>query len=173
MSNVTDLLAAAKAHSGFSKANRFSVVITGPASLGDYASDLVEYMAESATLPGRTIATIDHQDAFEGNKRPYTFIDDDVSVTFLLTDDYLLKLFFDDWQKTVFDSETYTLGYKNEFVGTIEIYQLDNNHEKVYGTKLINAFPITTSAVELATGSENTVSRFTVTFAYDRFETIT
>jgi hypothetical protein len=171
-SNITALLSAAKTHQRFSRSNRFFVSINGPASVGDYAKDLVEYMAESATLPGRTIATIDHQDAFEGYKMPYTFIDDEVTVTFLLTDSYLLKLFFDDWQSKVFDSKTYSLGYKNEFVGTVEIYQLDANNEKTYGSRLINAFPVTISEVELSTGSENTVSRFTVTFAYDRFEIV-
>jgi len=51
----------------------------------------------------------------------------------------------------------------------INIWQLSASGEKVYGYKLQNAFPQTVGIVTLDDGEENTLSEFSVTFAFSEF----
>ncbi len=51
----------------------------------------------------------------------------------------------------------------------INIWQLGNTGEKVYGYKLQNAFPKSIGIVTLDDGDENTMSEFSVVFAFSEF----
>lgn len=52
---------------------------------------------------------------------------------------------------------------------TVNIWQLDNLNNKVYGYQLQNAFPTTVGTVELDDSDENTLSEFSVEFTYSEF----
>lgn len=51
----------------------------------------------------------------------------------------------------------------------INIWQLDGRQKQVYGYKLQNAFPKSVGIVTLDDSEENTLSQFSVTFAYSEF----
>lgn len=51
----------------------------------------------------------------------------------------------------------------------VNIWQIDNNHQPVYGYKLQNAFPKNIGIISLEDGDENTLSEFTVTMAFSEF----
>ncbi len=51
----------------------------------------------------------------------------------------------------------------------INIWQLGNNGESIYGYKLQNAFPTQMGIVTLEDGDENTLSEFSVTFTFSEF----
>lgn len=51
----------------------------------------------------------------------------------------------------------------------INVWQLTNSGEKVYGYKLQNAFPQQIGIVTLDDGDENTLSEFSITFAFSEF----
>lgn len=55
----------------------------------------------------------------------------------------------------------------------VNIWQLDNQGNKVYGYKLENAFPKSVGIVQLDDGDENTLSEFSVTFAFSEFTPLT
>ena len=54
----------------------------------------------------------------------------------------------------------------------INIWQLNNEGDKVYGYTLQNAFPKQVGIVTLDDGDENTMSEFSVTFAFSEFSPI-
>lgn len=56
-------------------------------------------------------------------------------------------------------------GYQTD----INIWQLSSDSQKVYGYKLQNAFPQQVGIVTLEDGEENTLSQFSVTFAFSEF----
>lgn len=61
-------------------------------------------------------------------------------------------------------------GLSSAFYQTdINIWQLDNTGQKVYGYKLQNAFPKQIGIVTLDDGDENTLSEFSVNFAFSEF----
>ena len=85
---------------GVAKTSNFEVLITPPPALLNYtdiARELI-YKADSVEIPGRTTLTIDHKFSNMGpiNKIPYSQIYPDVTITFMLSDDFREKMFFDE-----------------------------------------------------------------------------
>lgn len=129
----------------------------------------ISILCESTSLPGRSLATLDYQGAEQGIKVPYTYIDDDVEITFLLTNDYYMRNMFDKWISSIFDTELYRAGYKQDYSTDVVIQQLNQKNIPVYGVKLLNAYPISMNAITLDNTAENGVQKVTVTFAYDKY----
>lgn len=187
---VEDMKALISKKGGLAKTNRFNVIFTPPSAslfnldpqaiIGSLiggrfsAKNLINdprdisLLCESAQLPGRQITTFDYMAQKQSVKIPYTFINEDVSLTFLLTNDYSMKTMFDDWMNSIID-RNYRLSYKKEFTTDVIIQQLDHDDVPVYGIKLENAFPTSLQAIELNNTSENSVQRVTVQMSYDNW----
>ena len=75
----------------------------------------ISLLCETVTIPGRQIATLDYQADKQAVKIPYSFINEDVTCSFLLTNDYYMKTMFDDWLEQVFNSESYRAKFKKDF----------------------------------------------------------
>lgn len=153
-----------------------SALTGGKIGLGGFVNDPRDMFlfCDSVTLPGRQIATQDFFTNMKALKKPYAYINDQVSMTFNLTNDYYAYNYIKSWMDTVVtkeDESHYTIGYKQSFVGDITIQQLGNSdYIPVKGIKLMNAFPVTLSSINLANSSENTISQVTVTFDFDDWE---
>jgi hypothetical protein len=176
---------------GLAKANRFITIFTPPSQsllnlnpidiVGRVANDTfnarslisdprdIAFLCESTQMPGRNLNTLDFAAEKETLKIPNGFIDDDVTMTFLLTNDFYMKDMMEGWMSSIIDTENYVAGYKKNYQTDIVIQQLNNNDKNVYGIKLLNAYPINIAAIELNNTSEGTIQRVTVTFAYDRY----
>jgi hypothetical protein len=152
---------------GLAANNEYMVVLTGPTGLGIKSEDL-HILCQSATLPGRAIATADYETTGIPIKMPYTVLNDDVSISFLLTNDYMVKKFFEEWIDKIIDVPRSKVMYKEDYVCDIEIIQLDKQHKPVYTTTLINAFPIKISQVDF-TDESHDVIRIAIDFAYDNY----
>jgi len=125
MSSIDNLKSLISKKGGLAKANRFNVIFTPPSQSllnidigsvigsvisGNFsANNLVNdprdisILCQSVTLPGTSLSTFEHQDYKQANKFPYTFIDDDVTITFLLTNDYYMRKMFDTWQECMIE----------------------------------------------------------------------
>ena len=171
---------------GFAKQNHFSIYMTVPIlnlSLDNALSNIVSgnfnplqafndprditLLCESCSMPGRQIATNDYATMKKPEKRPYGYMNDDVTFTFLLTQDFYMKDVMDGWQSQIINMERNRLRYKKEYVSDIIIQQLSHSGTPIHTVKLKNAFPTTVSAVELSNTSENTIQRVTVTMSYE------
>jgi len=175
---------------GLARPNRFNVIFTPPSQSilnldvgsiigsvisGNFEADNlindprdISLLCQSVTLPGRNISTFEHQDFKQSNKFPYTFIDDDVTISFLLTNDYYMRKMFDNWMSNIFSADSYIVGYKKNYAVDLIIQQLDQKNTPVYGTKLEKAFPTAIESTELSQDGQEVV-RMSVTFAYDKF----
>lgn len=128
----------------------------------------ITYLCESVNLPGRSVSTFDHGDTKQTNKYPYTFIDEDVTMTFILTNDYYMKNMMDRWMSSIFDTVNYQAGYKSDYSTDIIIQQLDQNMIPVYGVKLQKAYPVSIAPISLDNNGSG-YQKLTVTFSYDTF----
>ena len=175
---------------GLARPNRFNVIFTPPSQSilnldvgsiigsvlsGNFEADNlindprdISLLCQSVTLPGRNISTFEHQDFKQSNKFPYTFIDGDVTISFLLTNDYYMRKMFDNWMSNIFSADSYIVGYKKNYAVDLIIQQLDQKNTPVYGTKLEKAFPTAIESTELSQDGQEVV-RMSVTFAYDKF----
>ncbi len=189
--SIDDFKATVTKRQGLAKTNRFLTIFTPPTQallnlnpldvIGRVANSTfnarslisdprdIAFLTESAQLPGRNLNTLDFSAEKETLKIPNGFIDDDITMTFYLTNDYYMKDMMETWMSSIVDTENYTLGYKKNYQTDIVIQQLNSFDRNVYGVKLINAYPIAIGALALNNESENAFQRLQVTFAYDRY----
>ena len=168
MPNIEELKGLINRKSGLAHQNRFSVQVTPPKTVAVNASDF-NILCENCTLPGRQITTLDYQLLRQSIKVPNGYINEEVTFTFLLTNDFYVKKIFDSWSTAVINFDNYRANYLEDYKGTIQIYQLDKHENKVYGVELVNAFPTSLNGIVLDNNSENTVQRFAVSIAYEDF----
>jgi hypothetical protein len=173
---------------GLAKTNRFQVFFTPPqgsllsaqgiigalTSGGGLKSMIndprdISLLCENVTIPGRQITTLDYIADKQSVKIPYGFINEDVTCSFLLTNDYYMKTVFDGWVEQVFDSESYRAKFKKDFTSDVVIQQLNEKNIPVYGVRLENAFPTTVTGITLDNNSESAVQKINVTFSYDNY----
>ena len=174
---------------GLAKANRFNLIFSSPASgilnlsggvlsswssgggVGTLINDPrdISLLAENVTLPGRQISTIEYIAEKQTVKIPYGIINEDVTASFLLTNDYYIKNMFDDWLKVCFDVENYRAKFKDDFAVDVVIQQLNEKNLPVYGVRLEKAFPTTVASITLDNNSESTVQKLSVTFSYENY----
>lgn len=148
-----------------------SNVISGAGSLRSLINDPrdLTLMCESTSLPGRGISTTDAYMGSQLTKFPSSFVDGEVSMTFMLTNDYFAKRLFESWMKKVFDTDKYQVGYKKDYSTDIIIQHLNQQNIPIYGIKLEKAFPVSISDVALSNSSSNDYAKITINFAYDKF----
>ena len=169
---------------GIATTNRFSVTITPPnQTLLDLRAILggttvvndprdINILCQSCSLPGRLIMTGDY-DAYGSNPRkyPHSTMGDDVTFTFLLTNDFYAKKFFDKWQKSIIDPVTQLVAYDADYKTDVFIQELNKDNNVVYAVRLFDAFPTAIASVDLSNENTDSATSLSVTMTYKRFET--
>lgn len=189
--NIDTLKSTIGKKGGLAKANRFNVIFTPPTqsllnlnpevlvgsllsgntpSVKNLISDPrdISLLCEQVTLPSRSMSTLDYMADKQSNKFPYTNIDGDVNMTFILTNDMYIKSMFDAWSSSIIDVDNYNLGYKDDFSTDIVIQTLNEKNVPTYGVKLEKAYPIDIALVSL-NNTDGEFLRLTVTIAYDKY----
>ena len=179
---------------GYAKANRYEVVILLPSGVtnGDFQgageaamstnviSNLhgetarrISFRCDSISIPGRNLRT-----QMNGNiyGPPHEIVQGQtfapVEATFYCGSDLAERYFFEDWQKITYNPTTYNINYYKEYIGSVEIYQLNEQDERTYGCKLEEVFPKTVAAIAYGHGSSNTINKVTVSFSYRKFRNL-
>jgi hypothetical protein len=127
----------------------------------------VSILCDSVTLPGRQISTNDFTAGILTKKMPYNYINDDVTMTFHITNDHFMKKYFETWFNSMFDRRNGIMKYKSDYVTDIIIQQLDQRDVPVYTCTLKNAFPTTITGYELTNAGENATQKMSITLSYD------
>ena len=146
---------------GYSKANRYEVVIglpsgTNNAEAGDSAQsgNLVSQLhgetarrisfrcdsisicqAEIFVLKSMVTYMLPVHEMVQGQ----TF--GEVEASFYMGSDMAERYFFEEWQKVSYNPDTYNINYYKEYVGAIEIYALNEQDERTMGVRLEECFP--------------------------------
>lgn len=189
--NIENLKSTISKKGGLAPSNRFNVIFAPPAmsllninpqqilgslvsgtfSAGNLLNDPrdISILCKTVNIPGRTLTTFDHAHDRQQNKYPYTFIDEDVTMTFHLTNDYYMRNILERWQSGIFNTESYVTGFKNDYSVDVIIQQLNQKNIPVYGVKLLKAYPVSYEGIALDNAGENSVTEMSVTFAYDKF----
>ena len=190
--SVDDIKSLLSKKGGVARQNRFQVIFTPPSVsllnlnpevlVGSLVSGSfkvknllndprdISLLCMSAQLPGRQITTTDYIAEKQTVPQVQSIIDEDVTLKFMLTNDYYMKIMFDNWVSGIVDLDKYRVGYKKDFAVDVVIQQLNDKNIPVYGVRLENAFPTTVAAIELDNSSENTIQELSVTFSYDKYE---
>jgi hypothetical protein len=173
-SSINDFKAAIIRNGGIAKPNRFHVTFaTLPGSSQSTSTRDIPYLCESVSIPGKQITTLDYD---IGTRRPLKiptgYIEDDVTMTFIATNNNFIKTAIDKWMQKIINVDSYLLtsnysDYKTE----IGITQLNEQDKEVHTVTLEGAYPITLNAMELDNSNESTSQKVTVVFTYDKLKT--
>ena len=152
--------------------NSFSTIINS--MRGNGTARQVSLKCERISMPGRNIDTAPDTN-IDGPTREIAqgFSFGDIDAVFQLSSDLREKNFFDTWQRISFDPLTWSMGYYDDYVGTIQIYQLDEKNERKYGVELIECFPKNIAAQTYDYSAVNQQQKVSVSFSYRYWKNLT
>ena len=178
---------------GFAKPSKYEIIITPPSlqtfqnmSAGQIPSRLndlgglsetirqTSLSCESISFPGRNIDTTPDTNIYGPVREIATgFSYAEVSATFRCSKDMREKRYFESWQRLAYDPQSWNIGYYYDYVGKIQVYQLDEKDQRKYGVELIECFPKTIAAQTLDYGAQNQQQKVSVTFSYRYWKSLT
>jgi len=141
-------------------------------------STLSRYLAlqcETAELPGKTLMTHEAKVYGPTYKVPYQSQYNEMTLTFLCTNEFWERKLFDRWIEAIMPSDTNNMRYAKDeatrYMTPIKVIQYDDFIKQIYAVELIDAFPIGISAQQLS-WAEDGFHRLSVQFAYQRYKPV-
>ena len=96
-----------------------------------------------------------------------------IAATFYLDTHMRERHFFEQWQKMAVSTSTHKANYYDDYIGTMEIFQLDGNGEITYGIKATEVYPTTIAGIEYAYANTNQIALQAVQFQYRQWFNMT
>ena len=185
---INRFLAQVNQGEGFARTNRYIVRINPPARVFDnpYAGDFdmtpgnndlesktlienIDMMCNKVTMPNRDVNTATNRTYGPARRMPYAYSYSGELEISLYGDKFLRqRLFFENWQKKIFNMDTHNMNYYDSYVGSMDIYQLGqfdidqsdrsfqvDNASVTYGVRLFEVYPQTIGSYDYTYGSEN------------------
>lgn len=168
--NINDFKSSFK--TDLARPNRFDVSIPIPIVLTPYLNTArtLQYRCESTELPGRAFDTTVWKAGSNPNEKfPYSTSYNDISMTFIVSDDMSEKLFFDAWMEYIHPSSTYNVRYKSEYTASLKVNQYDVGGNLTYAINLVDAFPIIMNQMDLDWSLDGH-HKLTIVFAYTNWQ---
>ena len=187
---------------GFARTSKYAVVITPPTNLGrlideaetsesisltdenqlldmrSMASQVGRQLnlhCNSVSLPGHDLQAQDMQHGSAPGRQMVTSHDyqGTIAATFYLDSHLRERHFFEKWQKMAVNTQTHKANYYDDYIGSMEIFQLDGNGEITYGIKATEVYPTTIAGIEYAYANTNTIATQAVQFQYRQWFNLT
>ena len=185
---INRFLAQVNQGEGFARTNRYIVRINSPARVFDnpYAGDFdmtpgnndlesltmienIDMMCNKVTMPNRDVNTATNRTYGPARRMPYAYsYSGELEVSFYGDKFLRQRLFFENWQKKIFNTETHNMNYYDSYVGSMDIYQLGqfdvdqkdrsfqvDNASVTYGVRLFEVYPQTIGSYDYTYGTEN------------------
>ena len=156
---------------GYAKRNRFTVEIIPPRTLNSAVpAASIEFLVKAVSFPARSFgATTYRRGGKFGLEVPYEVTEENVSITFLGTNDWTARKFWYDWHEHIQSNSSYNMQYYKKYIGTvaISVYNEEANRAKnpTHKVTLHECWPKTIGAIELGWESAELVD-FTIDIAY-------
>ena len=138
MGAISNFQAQMKAAKGFARTARYEVVLFPPESLKakmredgidlDIYTKGLTMMCDSITMPGKDLSTesVKHGQELERQQVSAHVYEGTITASFYLENNLTAKTFFETWQNHVVSNGSNTVNYYDDYVGTMEIFQLSS-----------------------------------------------
>ena len=172
---INDVLGGYRSKDGIARPARYEVLIlppTGSRNSPDRAAlnqgvRETSLKCENIAFPGRNIDTTPDTNIYGPTREIATgFSFAELSARFQCSSDMKEKLFFEAWQKQSFNPQTWAMSYYNDYVGKLQIYQLNEQNERTYGVEVWECFPKNIAQQTLDYGTTDQQQKLDVTFSY-------
>ena len=155
---------------GMARTNRFRVTFVPPASLRTaYDLDKIQTYCTQAPLPGITLTLSENEMSGAAKKVAVSEGNDDADFVFYVGADMMEKEFFDRWMGLIVNPQTHRAAYYDDYVGQVIIETLAaDGTTPTYGVKLVEAHPMTITAIQLDQTEQDAVMKLQVTFTWKK-----
>ena len=130
--------------SELARPNRFEAIIVPPVGLVGYLGDIfvgqnLRYRCETASLPSRTLATLDQKTYGPIEKFPYLNTYTDLDLTFIVESDMKQKIVFDTWLDYVNPLSDNNFKFKSDYGTVLTVVQYDLQNNPTYAVDFFDA----------------------------------
>ena len=168
---VSDFMSKLDNKGSYAKRNRFTVEIIKPNSLNSTVQpSTIDFLVKTVSFPARSFGSTTYRSGGKfALEVPYEMTEEPIDITFLGTNDWTARTFWNDWIDHIQSVDSYNMNYYKDFIGTVKI-SVYNETEMDAGSPthqvtLHEAWPKTIGAIELGWESAELVD-FDVSIAY-------
>ena len=168
---ISDFMSKVDNLGSYAKRNRFTVEIIPPLSLDtDVPASQIEFLIKAVSFPSRSFGSTTYRRGGKfGLEVPYEVTEENVSITFLGTNDWKARKFWYDWHDHIQSNSSYNMEYYKDFIGTVTISVYSEESAEAanptHKVTLHESWPKTIGAIELGWESGELVD-FTVDIGY-------
>ena len=183
---LNEILGLGNSTDGMSRKNRYEVTLYPPTGargsrgnttnvfskimgdlLGDGTVRATGLRCENISLPGRNMDSTPDTNIYGPEREIVTgYSFGDINATFQCSSDMREKKYWETWQRLTYNPKTFDIGYYNDYVGTVDIHTLDEQENRRYGCRLVEAWPKAIGPQQLAYNDNNTYQTVEITIAY-------
>ena len=151
--------------------SRFDVTIPVPIPLIPYRATArnLSLRCETTELPSRSFSTADQK--FGTNpieKHAYQSNYNELTMTFIVSDDMSEKIFFDAWMELINPTTDFNMQYKNNYAVDLSINQYDVSNSLTYAAVLREAYPLAINQLDMDWSNEG-YHKLAIVFAYKQW----
>ena len=183
---IQNFIASMSQAKGFARTSKYAVVISPPAQLRQESAEFgenflsntnrqVNLHCNSVSMPGHDLQAQDMQHGSAPGRQIVTSHDyaGTIAASFYLDSHLRERHFFEQWQRSAVNTQTHKANYYDDYIGTMEIYQLDGDGEITYGIKATEVYPSTIAGIEYAYANTNQIAIQAVQFQYRQWYNLT
>ena len=140
----------------------------------------VGMMCNKVTLPNRDINTQPHTMYGPRREMPYAYsFSGNIECTFYGDKFLRQRQFFENWQKKIMNIETHNMGWYDDYVGTMDIFQLgsfsaeQDRDRTTYAVRLYEVYPQTIGSIDYSYGATDTAVNIPITLNFRTWRNLT
>lgn len=134
------------------RTNRFRVTVSFP------GQSEVSFFAESVTLPGRSLATVERRTMGKVSQKDFPYeqlYSGDLDMSIVMTQDGGERKYFEDWMNFIINENGSIRINRDDYAGTMEIQLLGGGEESSSGMTVREVFPKSIGTVTMSNTEEN------------------
>ena len=163
--NIEHILYGFRSNQGYAQPNQYEVLITIPGPVNTAQNPYKNFIqgvrfdareialrCESITLPGRNLSSTPDTNIHGPLREVVNNVNyaDSINMVFQASADLRERVFFEKWQYAAFNPDTWNVGYYNNYIGTVDIYVLDRENNRIYGLTLRECYPKSIAQTDLS-----------------------
>jgi len=185
---IQNFIASMNASGGFARTSKYAVLITPPANIETDSGSALQFSqfsnqvgrqinlhCNSISMPGHDLQAEEQQHGSAPGRlivRSHDY-EGTIDASFYLDVNLRERHFFEQWQKMAVNTNTHKANYYDDYIGTMEIFQLDGQGEITYGIKATEVYPSTIGGIEYAYANTNQIATQAVQFQYRQWFNLT
>ena len=184
---LNELLAGFRTDDGYAMPSRYEVILTPPAS-GTFLKSLeqqrigeqkdvvrkVSMEMSQVAFPGMTLETQEDTNIYGPPRKivvGQTFAE--LTTSIRVSQDFKERNFIDNWQRLAANRADFSVGYYDDYIGTMQIFQLDQNNKRRHGVELVECVPTSVSEMAADYANQNAIHLMSVTWSYRYWKNLT